>query len=103
MQVCGTGNRRHPRIDHNEFGSVVTCLPNVMRQCRESLGDVGSGNDDHFRMLQVLPGIGNTIQTKGLFISGTGTDHAESTIVIEIGGFQGNPGKLTHHVALFIG
>ena len=103
VQVSGAGNGREARIDHDEFGPVVTGLPDPMGKRRESFAHIGTANDDDLGMGEIGIGVGCAIQSEGLFVAGTGTDHAQAPVVIEVFGFEGDACELADKVTLFIG
>ena len=60
------GDRRHPRIHHDELRPPIVCLPDVGGGDRVALGDVGPGDEHDIRQRDVGPGVGRPVDAKCL-------------------------------------
>src|SRR5690554_1574997 len=103
MKIRCTRKRNHSRVYHNKFCSIVSCLPDVMGKGWKGFTDIRSCDQNDFCMLEIRPGVGGPIQPECFFVSSTGADHTQPSVVIEVGRLKCNPSKFSNHIALFIG
>src|ERR1700730_1789212 len=82
QKVTGPSDWSNPGIDDDHFGAILACLPNVIRRDRSTFSDIRSAYPYDFRLEDVAPWIGCSIDAKSLLISGACAHHAQPAIVI---------------------
>ena len=102
-EVSGTGNRRHARINDNNFGAVVARPPDVVGENRETLADVDAGEDKTFGQGNVAPRLPAAVNAKRHTIGRSGGHHTEAPVIVDMPGAQGQAGKFAHQIRLLVG
>ncbi len=93
-EVGGAGDGGDAGINDDDFATVVACLPDIVGEDGEALGDIRAGENQRLGLRDVLPWVGTTIDAKGHLVRGPGAHHAEPTVVIDVLRAQRNAGEL---------
>src|SRR5271165_4647165 len=99
-KVTGPPDRSNSGIDDNHFGTAFTGLPDVVGRDRSTFGNIRAANPDDFRLQDVVPWIGRSIDTERLLICGPRAHHAKPAIVVRIRRLQTDASELSHEITL---
>ena len=102
-EIRRAGDRRHPRIEHDQPGAVLPRLPQVVGRDRRALGDVRAGDEDDFRFRDVTPRVGAAVDAQDLLRGRRRRHHAQPSVVVDVGGPQRDARELAHQVGLLVG
>ena len=102
VQIGCAGKRRYPGIDHDQLRAPVPGAPDIVRGDRSALGDVGAGHQDDIRQGDIGPRVRRAVYPERLFVAGSGGNHAEAAVIVQILRLQRHPRELARKVGLLV-
>lgn len=75
--------------------------PHVLGHHGEALADVGARDQQAVGEQDVGEGVAGPVDAEGEFVGARGADHAESAVVVDVPGLEGDPGELSDQIGLF--
>ena len=100
VQVTGARDGRDARVLDDHLRPALSRLPDVVGGDRGALGDIGTGDPDHFGSDHVRPWAGGAIDAERLLVGGARAHHAEATVVIDERRLQADARELAEQIGL---
>lgn len=103
VDVGGPGDGGLARVDDDEARSAVPGSPDVLGHDGEAFADVGAGDEEAVGEEDVGEGVAGPVDTEGELVGARRADHAETAVVVDVPGLEGDPGELAHQIRLLGG
>ena len=84
IHVGIAADRRHARIDDDEFSAAIAAAPQIVRRDRRALGDIRARHENDLRFENVRPGQRAAVDAERQLVGGARRDHAKPSVVVDV-------------------
>src|SRR5580704_7775148 len=102
IHVRIAADRRHRRIDDDEFSASVAAPPQIIGSDRGALRNIRACHEHDLCFRDIAPRKRTAVHAKRQFVSRTRRNHTQSSVVIDVAGTQCNASKFSKEVG-FLG